>query len=156
MARLRHFPRTPSWRNTGWLKRNPWFEAELMPTCAQPPSGNLIRHAQALPFDCRSASRSPDVAGASRSPRSSATRMRHRAKRAKASARIAQRIEREREISCPAQAADQRRPAEARDGREDQVVKPLERKVPAGKPAARPTRPDAARETTRCVGAFQP
>lgn len=21
----------PSWRNTGWLKRNPWFEAELMP-----------------------------------------------------------------------------------------------------------------------------
>ena len=21
----------PSWRNNGWLKRNPWFEAELMP-----------------------------------------------------------------------------------------------------------------------------
>ena len=21
----------PSWRNTAWLKRNPWFEAELMP-----------------------------------------------------------------------------------------------------------------------------
>jgi len=21
----------PSWRNTGWLKKNPWFEAELMP-----------------------------------------------------------------------------------------------------------------------------
>jgi uracil-DNA glycosylase len=21
----------PSWRNTGWLKRHPWFEAELMP-----------------------------------------------------------------------------------------------------------------------------
>lgn len=21
----------PSWRNTGWLKRNPWFEAELAP-----------------------------------------------------------------------------------------------------------------------------
>ncbi len=21
----------PSWRNTGWLKRNPWFEAELLP-----------------------------------------------------------------------------------------------------------------------------
>ena len=21
----------PSWRNTGWLKRNPWFEAELVP-----------------------------------------------------------------------------------------------------------------------------
>ncbi len=22
----------PSWRNTAWLKRNPWFEAELLPT----------------------------------------------------------------------------------------------------------------------------
>jgi uracil-DNA glycosylase len=21
----------PSWRNTGWLKRNPWFEAEVAP-----------------------------------------------------------------------------------------------------------------------------
>ena len=21
----------PSWRNTGWLKRNPWFAAELLP-----------------------------------------------------------------------------------------------------------------------------
>jgi uracil-DNA glycosylase len=21
----------PSWRNTGWMKRNPWFEAELLP-----------------------------------------------------------------------------------------------------------------------------
>src|SRR5690606_17754155 len=21
----------PSWRNTGWLKKNPWFEAELVP-----------------------------------------------------------------------------------------------------------------------------
>ncbi|MBI3113002.1 MAG: uracil-DNA glycosylase family protein, partial [Rhodospirillales bacterium] len=21
----------PSWRTTGWLKRNPWFEAELVP-----------------------------------------------------------------------------------------------------------------------------
>ena len=21
----------PSWRNTGWLKRNPWFESELVP-----------------------------------------------------------------------------------------------------------------------------
>lgn len=30
-----HAPRTfvlphPSWRNTGWLKRNPWFEAEVL------------------------------------------------------------------------------------------------------------------------------
>ena len=21
----------PSWRNTGWLKRNPWFESRLLP-----------------------------------------------------------------------------------------------------------------------------
>jgi uracil-DNA glycosylase len=21
----------PSWRNTGWLKKNPWFETELLP-----------------------------------------------------------------------------------------------------------------------------
>ena len=21
----------PSWRNTGWLKRNPWFEDEVQP-----------------------------------------------------------------------------------------------------------------------------
>ena len=27
-----HFPLPhPSWRNTGWLKKNPWFEAELLP-----------------------------------------------------------------------------------------------------------------------------
>ncbi len=31
-----HAPRVfplphPSWRNTGWLKQNPWFEAELLP-----------------------------------------------------------------------------------------------------------------------------
>ncbi len=31
-----HLPDTiplphPSWRNTGWLKKNPWFEAELLP-----------------------------------------------------------------------------------------------------------------------------
>jgi uracil-DNA glycosylase len=32
----RHLPGTiplphPSWRNTGWLKKNPWFEADLLP-----------------------------------------------------------------------------------------------------------------------------
>ncbi|MGE0719423.1 MAG: uracil-DNA glycosylase family protein [Alphaproteobacteria bacterium] len=28
----RHFPLPhPSWRNTGWLARNPWFEAEALP-----------------------------------------------------------------------------------------------------------------------------
>lgn len=21
----------PSWRNTGWLKKNPWFEADVLP-----------------------------------------------------------------------------------------------------------------------------
>ena len=25
----------PSWRNTGWLKRHPWFEAELLPFLRQ-------------------------------------------------------------------------------------------------------------------------
>ncbi len=25
----------PSWRNTGWLKANPWFEAELLPVLRQ-------------------------------------------------------------------------------------------------------------------------
>lgn len=25
----------PSWRNTGWLKRNPWFEADLLPALRQ-------------------------------------------------------------------------------------------------------------------------
>lgn len=31
-ARPRVFPLPhPSWRNTGWLKRNPWFEAEILP-----------------------------------------------------------------------------------------------------------------------------
>lgn len=28
----RYFPLPhPSWRNTGWLKKNPWFEADLLP-----------------------------------------------------------------------------------------------------------------------------
>jgi uracil-DNA glycosylase len=31
-----HAPRVfplphPSWRNTGWLKKNPWFQADLLP-----------------------------------------------------------------------------------------------------------------------------
>lgn len=35
-AGLEYLPRFlplphPSWRNTGWLKRNPWFEAEVLP-----------------------------------------------------------------------------------------------------------------------------
>ncbi len=32
LTRPRLFPLPhPSWRNTGWLKRNPWFEADLLP-----------------------------------------------------------------------------------------------------------------------------
>jgi uracil-DNA glycosylase len=31
-ARPRVFPLPhPSWRNTGWLKKNPWFETEVLP-----------------------------------------------------------------------------------------------------------------------------
>jgi uracil-DNA glycosylase len=31
-TRPRVFPLPhPSWRNSGWLKRNPWFEEELLP-----------------------------------------------------------------------------------------------------------------------------
>lgn len=34
--RPRHLPLPhPSWRNTGWLKRHPWFEAELLPALQQ-------------------------------------------------------------------------------------------------------------------------
>ncbi|MDP2082699.1 MAG: uracil-DNA glycosylase family protein [Pseudotabrizicola sp.] len=29
----------PSWRNTGWLKRNPWFAAELLPTLRRAVAG---------------------------------------------------------------------------------------------------------------------
>ena len=25
----------PSWRNTGWLRKNPWFEEELLPQLQQ-------------------------------------------------------------------------------------------------------------------------
>jgi uracil-DNA glycosylase len=25
----------PSWRNSGWLRKNPWFEAELLPVLRQ-------------------------------------------------------------------------------------------------------------------------
>jgi uracil-DNA glycosylase len=31
----------PSWRNTGWLKRNPWFEAELVPELRRRVAGLL-------------------------------------------------------------------------------------------------------------------
>lgn len=31
----------PSWRNTGWLKRHPWFEAELLPVLRRETSDRL-------------------------------------------------------------------------------------------------------------------
>ena len=31
----------PSWRNTGWLKQNPWFEAELLPELKTSIAANL-------------------------------------------------------------------------------------------------------------------
>jgi uracil-DNA glycosylase len=31
----------PSWRNTGWLKQNPWFEAELVPELRRRVAGML-------------------------------------------------------------------------------------------------------------------
>ena len=34
----------PSWRNTGWLKRNPWFEAELLPVLRHEISIRLPSH----------------------------------------------------------------------------------------------------------------
>jgi len=31
----------PSWRNTAWLRRNPWFEAEVLPCLRQRVRGIL-------------------------------------------------------------------------------------------------------------------
>jgi uracil-DNA glycosylase len=31
----------PSWRNTAWLKRNPWFEAEVVPYLRERVAGIL-------------------------------------------------------------------------------------------------------------------
>ena len=33
----------PSWRNTAWLKRNPWFSEELLPVLRAEISMRLIR-----------------------------------------------------------------------------------------------------------------
>ncbi|MDX1292832.1 MAG: uracil-DNA glycosylase family protein [Hyphomonas sp.] len=33
----------PSWRNTSWLKRNPWFEEEVLPALRSAVSGALAR-----------------------------------------------------------------------------------------------------------------
>lgn len=34
----------PSWRNTGWLKKNPWFEAELLPVLRAEIAMRVTRH----------------------------------------------------------------------------------------------------------------
>ena len=40
----RYFPLPhPSWRNSGWLDRNPWFEAELLPVLRADIGGLLRR-----------------------------------------------------------------------------------------------------------------
>ena len=50
-----HAPRVwplphPSWRNTGWLKRNPWFAAELLPALQETLARTLDpRPAQTMP-----------------------------------------------------------------------------------------------------------
>jgi uracil-DNA glycosylase len=31
----------PSWRNTGWLKKHPWFEEELLPFLRRRVAGTL-------------------------------------------------------------------------------------------------------------------
>jgi uracil-DNA glycosylase len=32
----------PSWRNTGWLNRNPWFETELLPVLQSRVRAHLV------------------------------------------------------------------------------------------------------------------
>ncbi|WP_336799997.1 uracil-DNA glycosylase family protein [Kaistia sp. MMO-174] len=34
----------PSWRNSGWIKRHPWFEADLIPTLRRLVAGRLSGH----------------------------------------------------------------------------------------------------------------
>jgi uracil-DNA glycosylase len=36
----------PSWRNNGWLKRNPWFEAELLPVLRREVQALLVNFAE--------------------------------------------------------------------------------------------------------------
>ena len=39
----------PSWRNTGWLKRNPWFEAEILPVLRERVAAALTPPPRAVP-----------------------------------------------------------------------------------------------------------
>jgi uracil-DNA glycosylase len=34
----------PSWRNTGWLRRNPWFETDLLPDLRAAVRAELTRN----------------------------------------------------------------------------------------------------------------
>ena len=34
----------PSWRNSGWLKRNPWFETDLLPVLRQDVAGAVAEN----------------------------------------------------------------------------------------------------------------
>ena len=56
----------PSWRNTGWLKRNPWFEAELVPELrarvAAPPRGGAGVSETPLDLAHRAQAADPDDA----------------------------------------------------------------------------------------------
>ncbi|WP_081852992.1 uracil-DNA glycosylase family protein [Bosea sp. 117] len=45
----------PSWRNTGWLKRNPWFETELLPVLRAEVAAALQRCLSAPPAGAGSA-----------------------------------------------------------------------------------------------------
>lgn len=39
----------PSWRNTGWLRRNPWFESELLPDLRRAVAVQIRRNADPMP-----------------------------------------------------------------------------------------------------------
>lgn len=41
----------PSWRSTGWMRRNPWFEAEVLPAL-QARVRNLLETPPAAPISC--------------------------------------------------------------------------------------------------------
>jgi uracil-DNA glycosylase len=55
----RYFPLPhPSWRNTGWLKRNPWFEAEALPALKRLVAQSISSSSSAADASMRSMSSS--------------------------------------------------------------------------------------------------
>jgi uracil-DNA glycosylase len=42
----------PSWRNSGWLRRNPWFDAELLPVLRADVASALRTSGAAPPAGC--------------------------------------------------------------------------------------------------------